>query len=199
MRLAPGWRAARPRWSPQPTGRRLRPERPRPAAFGPAQFHSAYNLPTTAPNAQTIAIVDAFDDPNIESDLANYSSYYGLPPCTTANGCFKKVNQTGGTLPPIRTRAGRSRSPSTSRRHTPSARTARSCSSRPPRRPPRTSMRPRTRPSSSARPRSRTPGSRASTRTRRPTMSTSTIRASPSRRRRATTATASGIRQRRAT
>ncbi len=72
------------------------------AAFGPAQFHSAYNLPTTAPNAQTVAIIDAFDDPNIESDLANYSSYYGLPPCTTANGCFKKVNQTGGTLAPIK-------------------------------------------------------------------------------------------------
>ena len=72
------------------------------AAFGPAQFHSAYNLPTTAPSAQTIGIVDAFDDPSIESDLANYSSYYGLPPCTTANGCFKKVNQSGGTLPPIK-------------------------------------------------------------------------------------------------
>ena len=72
------------------------------AAFGPAQFHSAYNLPTTAPSPQTIGIVDAFDDPSIESDLANYSSYYGLPPCTTANGCFKKVNQSGGTLPPIK-------------------------------------------------------------------------------------------------
>ncbi len=98
----PGWRAARPRWSPQPTGHRLRPERRPAAAFGPAQFHSAYNLPTTAPSAQTIGIVDAFDDPSIESDLANYSSYYGLPPCTTANGCFKKVNQSGGTLPPIK-------------------------------------------------------------------------------------------------
>jgi subtilase family serine protease len=72
------------------------------AALGPAQFHSAYNLPTTAPNAQTVAIVDAYDDPNIESDLANYSSYYGLPACTTANGCFKKVNQSGGTLYPIK-------------------------------------------------------------------------------------------------
>ena len=72
------------------------------AAFGPAQFHSAYNLPTTAPNAQTVAIIDAYDDPNIESDLANYNAYYGLPPCTTANGCFKKVNQTGGTFYPIK-------------------------------------------------------------------------------------------------
>ena len=72
------------------------------SAFGPAQFHSAYNLPTTAPNAQTVAIVDAYDDPSIEADLANYSAYYGLPACTTANGCFRKVNQTGGTFYPLK-------------------------------------------------------------------------------------------------
>ncbi len=71
-------------------------------AYGPAQFHSAYNLPTTAPNAQTVAIVDAYDDPSIEADLANYSSYYGLPACTTANGCFKKVNQSGTTFYPLK-------------------------------------------------------------------------------------------------
>jgi len=45
-----------------------------------------------------VAIVDAFDDPTAESDLAQYRSTYGLPPCTTANGCFKKVGQTGSTL-----------------------------------------------------------------------------------------------------
>ena len=66
---------------------------PAPTALGPAQFHSAYGLPTTAPTPQTIAIVDAYDHPNIESDLATFSSFYGLPPCTTANGCFRKVNQ----------------------------------------------------------------------------------------------------------
>jgi subtilase family serine protease len=71
-----------------------------PAGYGPAQFHGAYSLGTTAPNAQTIAIVDAYDDPNIEADLAQYSSQYGLPDCTTANGCFRKVNQTGGTSYP---------------------------------------------------------------------------------------------------
>jgi hypothetical protein len=66
-------------------------------ALGPAQFHAAYNLPTTAPTTQTIAIVDAYDDPNIEADLGAYSSYYGLPACTTANGCFRKVNQNGSS------------------------------------------------------------------------------------------------------
>lgn len=70
--------------------------------FSPANLRSAYNLPsTTAGSGQTVAIVDAFDDPNAESDLATYrSAYAGIPACTTANGCFKKVNQTGGTSYP---------------------------------------------------------------------------------------------------
>ena len=68
-----------------------------PTGYGPAQFHTAYSLPATSSVAQTIAIVDAYDDPQAENDLATYSSTYGLPSCTTANGCFKKVNQTGGT------------------------------------------------------------------------------------------------------
>ena len=54
----------------------------------------------TAGAGQTIAIVDAYDDPTAESDLAVFSSQYGLPACTTANGCFTKVNQTGGTSYP---------------------------------------------------------------------------------------------------
>jgi hypothetical protein len=68
---------------------------PPPSAYGPTQFHTAYNLPAAAPNAQTIGIVDAYDDPNIEADLATFSTQYGLPPCTTANGCFTKINQNG--------------------------------------------------------------------------------------------------------
>jgi len=69
--------------------------------YGPAQFRTAYALPsTTNGKGQTIAIVDAYNDPNIESDLGFYDSHYGLPACTTSNGCFKKVNQTGGTSYP---------------------------------------------------------------------------------------------------
>ncbi len=69
-----------------------------PTGYGPADLNSAYALSTAAGwTTQTIAIVDAYDDPNAESDLAVYRSTYGLPPCTTANGCFKKVNQSGGT------------------------------------------------------------------------------------------------------
>jgi subtilase family serine protease len=44
--------------------------------------------------------VAAYDNPNIESDLAAYRNQFGLPSCTTANGCFRKVNQTGGTTYP---------------------------------------------------------------------------------------------------
>lgn len=72
-----------------------------PSGYGPTQFQTAYSLPSgTAGSGQTIGIVDAYDDPNIESDLGVYSSQYGLPSCTTANGCFKKVDQTGGTSYP---------------------------------------------------------------------------------------------------
>jgi subtilase family serine protease len=43
----------------------------------------------------TVAIVDAYDDPHAESDLAVYRARFKLPACTTANGCFRKVNQAG--------------------------------------------------------------------------------------------------------
>ncbi|MET7551857.1 hypothetical protein ABZS95_39140 [Streptomyces sp. NPDC005479] len=44
-----------------------------------------------------IAIVDAYDNSNAEADLAVYRVQCGLPPCTTANGYFKNVDQCGGT------------------------------------------------------------------------------------------------------
>ncbi len=74
-----------------------------PSGYGPADFHTAYALPATAPTAQTIAIVDAYDDPSIESDLAVYDATFGLPACTVANGCLRKLNQSGaaGPYPPV--------------------------------------------------------------------------------------------------
>jgi subtilase family serine protease len=72
-----------------------------PSGYGPASLQAAYNLPSSSGGSgQTVAIVDAYDDPNAEADLAVYRSQYGLSACTTANGCFKKVNQTGGTSYP---------------------------------------------------------------------------------------------------
>jgi subtilase family serine protease len=72
-----------------------------PMGLSPATLQKAYNLPSArAGTGQTVAIVDAFDDPNAETDLATYRSQFGLAACTTANGCFKKVNETGGATPP---------------------------------------------------------------------------------------------------
>ena len=68
-----------------------------PSGLSPANLHSAYNLPTTAGSGMTVGIVDAYNDPNAESDLATYRSTYGLSSCTKANGCFKQVSQTGST------------------------------------------------------------------------------------------------------
>ena len=68
-----------------------------PAGYGPSDLTSAYNLSSGGGSGETIAVVDARDDPNAESDMAAYRSQYGLPACTTETGCFQKVDQTGGT------------------------------------------------------------------------------------------------------
>jgi subtilase family serine protease len=69
-----------------------------PAGYGPSDLQSAYNLPsTTDGQGQTVAVVDAYDNPNAESDLAVYRSTYGLPACGSSNSCFRKVNELGET------------------------------------------------------------------------------------------------------
>ena len=75
-----------------------------PPGFGPSQLLLAYALPNAASGAGsgiTVAIVDAYDLPTAESDLATYRSQFGLSPCTTANGCFKKIDEHGGTSYPV--------------------------------------------------------------------------------------------------
>ena len=83
-----------------------------PAGYGPAQFHGAYGLPTTSSlsKSQTIAIVDAYDDPTVKSDLDTYNSTFGLPffpncGASVTTSCFQKVDQNGGSSYP-RTDAG---------------------------------------------------------------------------------------------
>ncbi len=72
-----------------------------PSGYGPKDLQVAYGLPSSsAGGGQTFAIVDAYDDPNAEADLNTYRSTFGLSACTTANGCFRKVNQDGGTRLP---------------------------------------------------------------------------------------------------
>jgi subtilase family serine protease len=73
-----------------------------PNGLTPAQIKAAYSFPTatTAGAGKTIAIVDAYDSPTAENDLNVFSRQFGLPACTTANLCFKKVGQNGSTKVP---------------------------------------------------------------------------------------------------
>jgi subtilase family serine protease len=73
-----------------------------PTGLSPAEMKAAYAFPTSlsAGAGKTIAIVDAYDLPTAENDLNVFSAQFGLPACTTANGCFTKVNQTGGSKLP---------------------------------------------------------------------------------------------------
>jgi subtilase family serine protease len=77
-----------------------RPALGMPLGYGPSSLRRAYGLPSGRGSGRTVAIVDAYDNPNAESDLATYRATFGLPSCTTANGCFRKVNQNGGTSYP---------------------------------------------------------------------------------------------------
>jgi len=69
----------------------------KPTGIFPAQMVTAYgfNLVANQGKGQVIGIVDAFDDPKIESDLGVFTKQFGLPACTTANGCFQKIYATG--------------------------------------------------------------------------------------------------------
>jgi subtilase family serine protease len=63
-------------------------------------LRDAYKITGSGSATYTVAIVDAYGYPNAEADLAVYRQQMGLPACTTANGCFKKVDQRGGTSYP---------------------------------------------------------------------------------------------------
>jgi hypothetical protein len=93
---APG--SASPLDSPSPTG------------YTPAQIRHAYGFDqitfkngTVAGDGtgMTIAIVDAFDDPKMASDLKAFDTQFGLPGNNTDNNLsfFTKVNQNGSTSP----------------------------------------------------------------------------------------------------
>jgi subtilase family serine protease len=67
--------------------------------MAPSSLDSAYKLSATGGSGQTVAVVDAMNDPNAAADLATYRSQFGLPACTVASGCFRQVNQNGATSP----------------------------------------------------------------------------------------------------
>lgn len=65
----------------------------------PADLRAIYHLPSNG-SGGTVAVVDAFDDPLAEVDLAVYRLTFGLPPCLSLTGCFRKINERGFTLFP---------------------------------------------------------------------------------------------------
>ena len=105
LQLVPRTAAARARRHPLGLVRSAPLTAPSPGAgaFGlrPQDLHAAYGLPTSVSGAQTVALVDAYNDPTAEADLKAYDEEFALPACTAGNGCFKQVNQNGetGNLP----------------------------------------------------------------------------------------------------
>ena len=75
------------------------------AGYAPSDLASAYRFSLPAPssswvwNGQTVALVDAYRNPNAAADLAAYRAQFQLPPCTVSSGCFTEINQSGATSP----------------------------------------------------------------------------------------------------
>jgi subtilase family serine protease len=71
--------------------------RPPSSAYTPAQVRHAYGFDqvTNQGAGQTIGIVDAYDDANVENDLNIFSRQFGLPACTSSNGCFRRIYANG--------------------------------------------------------------------------------------------------------
>jgi hypothetical protein len=105
LQLVPETAAALAHAHPLGMTRRTQPSAlsPKEGDYGlrPQDLNSAYfpGEQPDAPGTQTIALVDAYDDPHIEADLAIYDKEFGLPACTEADECFGKVNQEGAETP----------------------------------------------------------------------------------------------------
>jgi subtilase family serine protease len=75
------------------------------AGWSACNIQNAYKLTTLSAKdggTETVAVVDAYDDPNAEADMAVYRSANNLPACSSASGCFRQVNEEGvaGDPPP---------------------------------------------------------------------------------------------------
>jgi hypothetical protein len=70
---------------------------PDPAGWGAPALRSAYGITGDSQAPDTVAVIVAYDYPHAEADLNHYRRQYGLPPCTSASGCFTKLNQKGQT------------------------------------------------------------------------------------------------------
>ncbi|GAA2569826.1 hypothetical protein GCM10010435_49900 [Winogradskya consettensis] len=101
MRCPPRSASRSPSPPPRASCRSAPPPPARCRPLGPAEIQQAYALPADAGAGLTVAIVDAYGYDNAEADLAVWRDHYGLTPCTTGNGCFRKIDQRGGTDYPV--------------------------------------------------------------------------------------------------
>jgi subtilase family serine protease len=81
----------------RPLQKMITPDSTTPSGYTPAQIRHAYGFDQIANlgDGQVIGIVDAYDVPAVESDLAVFTSTFGLPPCTKASGCLTVVYAAG--------------------------------------------------------------------------------------------------------
>jgi hypothetical protein len=70
-----------------------------PKGWSPRALESAYRLPVQRRSGATVAVSIPYNTPRLARFLSVYREHYGLPPCTTASGCFRQVNQLGHASP----------------------------------------------------------------------------------------------------
>jgi hypothetical protein len=79
-----------------PPGEAVEHKTPSLGSLTPEDLLSAYGLlGAPEPSPQTIALVDAYNDPAAEADLEVFDEEFHLRECTAGNGCFEQVNQSG--------------------------------------------------------------------------------------------------------
>jgi subtilase family serine protease len=72
----------------------LRSAQKAPAGLTPVEVKRIYDLPSSGGQG-TIALIEAYDSPTIENDLAVFDDTYGVASCTTHNGCLEKHSMAG--------------------------------------------------------------------------------------------------------
>src|ERR1700732_813369 len=72
------------------------------SAYKLSYVSAHYGAAASSPRAlaETVAVLAGGDDPNAEADMAVYRTQFSLPPCTSASGCFRRVNQRRTPIPP---------------------------------------------------------------------------------------------------
>jgi hypothetical protein len=68
-----------------------------PGGWTPSELEAAYGLPSNGGNGTVIVTYIGSHYTNAESDVATYRSKFNMSACTSANGCFTQITDTGTT------------------------------------------------------------------------------------------------------